>query len=110
MAESTPRIATGPALMTKLLELEQRLDGLATEARTHWSKEEGRMQLVDKFVDPALDLESLLKQLYQTIRRNGETMRDIERELRRLSGAVEVAIGGETIARECNGEIVRRAS
>jgi DNA repair ATPase RecN len=100
--QQAPRVATGPALMAKLLEIEAQFTELATEARAHWSKEEQRMQLVDRFVDPSINLDSLLKQVFQTLERNREAMQALEREARRLVGAVELTFSTREI--EVNGE------
>lgn len=92
MAEA-PRMATGPALMEQLLQVRQALDEIADEARAHWSREEHRMRLVDQFVDPQLRLDSLLKNIYDTLVRNREAMLALEAEARRLTTAVELAVG-----------------
>jgi hypothetical protein len=107
MAEQTPRTATGPALMEKLLEVEQLLREVSTEARKHWEQDRRRMDLIDRFVDPNLEIESLLKQLFAAIRRSDDAKRDLIREVQRLSGAVEVAISDP--AREVNGTRQRGA-
>jgi hypothetical protein len=96
MAEP-PRMATGPALMEQLVQLRATLDEIAEEARAHWSREEQRMRLVDQFVDPQLNLDSLLKQIYATLARNREAMLALEAEARRLTSAVELAVGDPTL-------------
>jgi hypothetical protein len=96
------RVASGPALMSKLLELEHIVNELADEARSHWSKEEQRMQLVDRFIDPSIELDSLLKQVFQTLERNRAAMLALEREARRLVSAVELTFSTREI--EVNGE------
>jgi hypothetical protein len=106
MKTETPRLATGPALMEKLLELEQKFDDLATEARAHWSRDEERMRLVDQFVDPQLGLEHLMHELHRVL--------DQQREaLGKLSTAIELHLSdpGTTPvpeAREINGERMRQ--
>jgi hypothetical protein len=102
MAEQAPRVATGPALMSKLLELEQQFTELATEARAHWSREEQRMQLVDQFVSPELNLDHLVHELYRVLDRQREA-------LSKLSTAIELHLsdpGQERApeAREVNGK------
>ena len=111
MAEQAPRTpaepgraASGPALMQQLLELRQEFDELATEARQHWSKDEQRMQLIDQFINPQLNLEGILRQMVDALDRHRVIVAAVERELRRLSGAVEIAISDPGAAREVNGK------
>ena len=104
MTEQTPRVATGPALMQKLLELEQKFDDLATEARAHWSKEEQRMRLVDQYINHNQPYDILGVNIFDTLKRNADAMHALEREMRRLVGAVEVALGDPGAAREVNGK------
>jgi hypothetical protein len=90
--------------MTRLLELEQMLRELATEGRAHWAKEERRFELIDQFIDPQLNLEGLLKQMVDALERHRRTVAALEQEVRRLSGAIELAISDPGATREVNGE------
>src|SRR5262249_10457909 len=87
-----PGMATGPALMQKLLEIEQKVDDLANDAHIQWGKEEQRMRLVDQFIDPQLDLSAFLKQLFGILQHNHTSVQELEREMRRLTSAVELLL------------------
>lgn len=99
MAGPAPPPATGPALMEQLIQLRAQFDQLAVEARDHWDAEERRFELTDKFIDPALNLDALLKQVFSMLKRDHEAVQALEREVRRLSGAVEVAISTSALDR-----------
>ena len=84
--------ATGPALMEQLIQLRAAFDALAIEARDHWDAEERRFELTDTFIDPALNLDGLLKQVFSMLKREHEAVQTLEREMRRLTTAIELAI------------------
>ena len=86
MGEQTKQPATGPVLMSKLLELEQKFDEFAAEARLHWSRDEERMRLIDQFVIPQMQLEHLLTELFRILQEQREA-------LGKLSTAIELQMG-----------------
>lgn len=95
---STPQQpATGPAIMEQLVQLRKEFDTLAEEARAHWSKEEQRLELTDKFIDPAMDLQGLLKQVFGMLRDNHRAVQRMEREVRQLATAVELAMSTDAL-------------
>jgi hypothetical protein len=118
MAEQVPRIATGPAIMAKLLELEQKLNDLEEEARKHWEQDKRRMALIDQFVDREMPLDILLVNIFDSLKRNTEAKQGLEREVRRLLSAVELSLADlhnrqpvePAQIREVNGERKRKAS
>jgi hypothetical protein len=87
--------------MSKLLELEQKLDEYAAEARAHWSRDEERMRLIDQFVDPQMQLEHLLTELFRILQEQREA-------LGKLSTAIELQLSDPARdsqeTREVNGK------
>jgi hypothetical protein len=86
--------------MSKLLELEQKFDEFAAEARFHWSRDEERMRLIDQFVNPQMQLEHLLTELFKILQEQREA-------LGKLSTAIELQLSDPARdvqeAREVNG-------
>jgi hypothetical protein len=97
MSITAQRPATGPALMEQLVQMRQDLDDFMEQARAHWSAEEKRFENIDAFIDPAMQLQSLMKQMFGILNRNHKAMLELEREVRQLYTAVELAISTHTI-------------
>jgi hypothetical protein len=77
--------------MEQIILLRAAFDAFTEEAHAHWEREEERMRLVDRFIDPALNLDGLLKQVFSMLRSEHESTLALEREMRRLTAAVELA-------------------
>lgn len=84
--------ATGPALMEQFIQLRAEFDVFAAEARAHWTKEEERMRLVDQFIDPSIDLDSLLKQVLAACQMQQDALHELERSVREQQRIVYTAM------------------
>jgi hypothetical protein len=96
--------------MQKLLELERKFDELAIEARQHWSKEEGRMQLVDQFVNPSLEIDHVLHELHRVLDRQRQEFNELRRAVMLHLSDPGQSAPSAPVTREVNGEHRRKAS
>lgn len=82
----------------------QRIESLETEMRDfrnraeeHWKEEGRRFALIDRFLDPAMELDSLLKQLGELGRNQNQLIvameLKIEHELKAMRSAIRLAVG-----------------
>lgn len=76
------RPATGPAIMEQLLELRAEFEHLAEEARQHWAQDAERMRLVDRYIDPTMNLQATLAQTLAHLKELREAVQAMERTLR----------------------------
>src|SRR5919109_5443640 len=79
---TTDRPATGPAIMEQIVQVRALFEQLAEEARAHWRRDEERMRLVDRFMDPQLNLDLVLKQIIGELQRQKTALENMERTLR----------------------------
>jgi hypothetical protein len=82
----------------------QRIEALEIEMRDfrdhaeqHWNDEARRFALIDQFLSPAMELDSLIKQLGEIGRNQNQMIVDlkgaIERELKAMRSAIRLAVG-----------------
>lgn len=72
----TPAIA---AVAEEQLRLSEALNQFIAEARAHWAAEDQRFKNIDAFIDPTMELQSLLKQLFGILSRNHQAVQALER-------------------------------
>jgi hypothetical protein len=76
--------------------LEFKIETFRELAEEHWTDEAKRFRLIDQFLSPAMEIESLIKQLGELGRNQNqkivEMQTTIERELRAMRDAVRLAV------------------
>jgi hypothetical protein len=77
--------------------LEFKIETFRELAEDHWMEEAKRFRLIDQFLSPAMDVDSLIRQLGELGRNQNqmivEMQTSIERELRAMRDAVRLAVG-----------------
>lgn len=76
---------TTALIFERLQAIEGQLVELKRLAELHWGDEERRFRLIDRFLDPTMDLESILSQIAE----NGRTHNQL---VARLEGALQLTL------------------
>lgn len=98
------RPATGPVILEQIIQIEARLKAIEeTELRLERGVER-RYQLLDQFIDPAMNLAGTLAQVIESQHRILDRLAAIERALREehrtTRGALALHLGDPSRARE----------
>lgn len=108
MSSSSSAPATGPAILAQVLELKTTVELLIERIEDIAAASAARNELIDRFVDPAMDLQGTLKQIIQSQQRLKEAVENAERTTKNehttTRSAVALHMGAEGLERDLERE------